>query len=180
MIKRIIKWAQERQLDKADFDPRVETINPLEEMLESFYLSGADPREVAEEVYEFMLKFGKPVETQKVERYLDRIDIVIYVLTGLMKLGVDIECALDETLKEIESRQQDPEQAKEWAENGPSGKWQKWKDQPKETLYKADYTKCIKKFQEQLRAQREQEAENKEYNETKLTEFLHKRFNEVK
>ena len=145
MIKRIIKWAEERQLDKAVFDPKVETINPLEEMLESFYLSGADPREVAEKVYDFMLTFGKPVETQKVERYLDRIDIVIYVLTGLMKLGVDIECAFDETLKEIESRKQDPEQAKEWAENGPSGKWQKWKKQPKETLYKANYKKCIKK-----------------------------------
>jgi D-mannonate dehydratase len=58
-------------------------------------------------------------------------------------LGYNFNCVMDETVKEISSRQQDPEQKVKWSTVGSQGeKWQKWKEQPKETLYKADYNKC--------------------------------------
>lgn len=59
-------------------------------------------------------------------------------------LGFDFIKAMQETLKEINSRVQDPEQKARW-ESGdrPAGeKWKKWKEQPEETLYKADYESC--------------------------------------
>jgi hypothetical protein len=60
-------------------------------------------------------------------------------------LGYDFECVMNETIKEISSRQQDPEQKKRWKKNGSNGeKWQKDKSQDKNTLYKADYSKCKK------------------------------------
>jgi len=58
-------------------------------------------------------------------------------------LGFDFNQCMDECLKEIESRKQDPAQKKEWEKNGITGKFQKWKEQPENTLYKADYSKCL-------------------------------------
>lgn len=58
-------------------------------------------------------------------------------------LGYCFRRAMKECLAEINSREQDLEQAKEWAKNGASGKWQKRLDQNPDTLYKADYTKAL-------------------------------------
>ena len=46
-------------------------------------------------------------------------------------------------LAEINSREQDLVQAKEWAENGASSKWLKNLSQDPTTLYKADYSKAL-------------------------------------
>lgn len=144
MINKIQEWAKERQLHKSKFDPKVETINVLEELLESFYLSGLDPRDVAKKVYEYMLTFGKPKEPT-VANYVDRIDAMVYILTGLMKLDINVDCAVKEVYKEISSRRQDSMQKIEWSKRGPYGKWLKDKNQPKETLYKPNFNKCILK-----------------------------------
>lgn len=60
------------------------------------------------------------------------------------ELGFEFKKCMIETLLEIESRQQDPEQKLRWKNQGGSlgEKWQKWREQPEETLYKADYKKC--------------------------------------
>ena len=59
------------------------------------------------------------------------------------ELGFDFIKCMSETLFEIESRQQDPEQKLLWEQRGSNGeKWQKWKEQPEDTLYKANYSKC--------------------------------------
>lgn len=58
-------------------------------------------------------------------------------------LGYCFRKAMKECLAEINSREQDLEQAKEWAENGASLKWQKRIDQSPDTLYKADYSKAL-------------------------------------
>lgn len=60
----------------------------------------------------------------------------------LQLLNYNVDLAMEETIKEISSRRQDPEQAHQWSINGPSGKWQKDKQQDPATLYTADYTKC--------------------------------------
>lgn len=56
-------------------------------------------------------------------------------------LGYCFREAMKECLAEINSREQDLEQAKDWAENGASGKW--LKDVNSTTMYKADYSKAL-------------------------------------
>ena len=58
-------------------------------------------------------------------------------------LGYCFRRAMKECLAEINSREQDPQQAKDWAKNGASSKWQKRLDQNPDTLYKADYSKAL-------------------------------------
>ena len=58
-------------------------------------------------------------------------------------LGYCFRKAMKECLAEINSREQDPIQAEEWARNGASGKWLKNQNQSPDTLYKADYTKAL-------------------------------------
>ena len=58
-------------------------------------------------------------------------------------LGYCFRKAMKECLAEINSREQDPQQAKDWAENGASSKWEKNRSQNPDTLYKADYSKAL-------------------------------------
>ena len=58
-------------------------------------------------------------------------------------LGYCFRKAMKECLAEINSREQDLTQAKEWAENGASSKWLKNKSQNPDTIYKADYSKAL-------------------------------------
>lgn len=77
------------------------------------------------------------------EEMIDALCDLIVVATGaIWKLRYNPELAMRETLKEINSRQQDPIQKKQWEENGADGKWRKWIHQPSNTLYKADYSKA--------------------------------------
>lgn len=68
--------------------------------------------------------------------------IISSSIRELVNLGYDYEKCMLETIKEISSRIQDPNQMKDWAENGVSGKWLKDKNQPESTKYKADYDSC--------------------------------------
>lgn len=70
------------------------------------------------------------------------IDILKHSKSMMIELGYDFEKCMLETIKEISSREQDPKQKEEWSKNGPSGKWQKNKQQNPDTLYKADYESC--------------------------------------
>ena len=63
--------------------------------------------------------------------------------TRVKSLGYCFRKAMKECLAEINSREQDPIQAEEWAKNGASSKWEKRLDQNPDTLYKADYTKAL-------------------------------------
>ena len=56
-------------------------------------------------------------------------------------LGYCFRRAMKECLAEINSREQDPQQAKDWAENGASGKW--LKNLNSTHTYKADYSKAL-------------------------------------
>jgi hypothetical protein len=70
------------------------------------------------------------------------INILKHSKSMMIELGYDFEKCMIETIKEISSREQDPIQKEEWSKNGPSGKWQKNKQQNPDTLYKADYESC--------------------------------------
>ncbi|MDB4681386.1 hypothetical protein OAE88_00600 [bacterium] len=67
-------------------------------------------------------------------------DIIVFCIGALWKLGYTPSLAMEETLKEIESRNQDKEQEKDWFMNGASGKWKKSKSQT--NMYTADYNKA--------------------------------------
>ena len=63
--------------------------------------------------------------------------------TQVKSLGYCFRKAMKECLAEINSREQDLQQAKDWAENGASLKWLKNLSQDPTTLYKADYSKAL-------------------------------------
>jgi len=81
--------------------------------------------------------------TNHLAHYPDREDLkksLDTLLTlDLPNLGIVPDLAMKQCLKEISSRVQDPVQAEDWKVNGPSGKWQKDRNQDPSTLYKADY-----------------------------------------
>lgn len=83
-------------------------------------------------------RIGTQLETQS--EHL--INILKHSKSMMIELGYDFEKCMLETIKEISSREQDPKQKEEWSKNGPSGKWQKNKQQNPDTLYKADYESC--------------------------------------
>jgi len=63
------------------------------------------------------------------------------------KRGFDFKALTLEKIKVLESRKQCPEQKKDWALNGMSGKWEKDSKQDKDTLYKINFDKCKFNYQ---------------------------------
>ena len=83
--------------------------------------------------------------TNNTNEIVDALSDIIVIATGeLTKLKYNPELVLKQTVKEISSRQQDPEQAKAWAAGNkqPGEKWNKDKSQDPSTLYTADYSTC--------------------------------------
>ena len=82
---------------------------------------------------------NQPIEGQLLEYYQEFVKIPNIV----KELGFDFVKCMDECLKEISSRKQDPAQNLKWENQGGSlgEKWQKDLNQNPDTLYKADYKK---------------------------------------
>jgi NTP pyrophosphatase (non-canonical NTP hydrolase) len=83
-------------------------------------------------------------KNDKIE-FLDALaDIVVISVGEIRKMNYDPELVLNEVVKEISSRRQDPEQSKRWANGGKEDgeKWLKDKSQDTKTLYKADFSKA--------------------------------------
>ena len=71
---------------------------------------------------------------------LDALADIIVIATGeIRKMGYDPELVLNEVVKEISSREQDPFQKARWRDGAKVAgeKWEKWEAQPEDTLYKA-------------------------------------------
>ena len=91
---------------------------------------------IQEELQEYL-------DAQTVEERIDAIGDIIVLSVNEMELeGYNVDLVMKQILKEISSRVQDPDQLKDWLENGPSGKWQKYRAQPIGTLYTADFSCC--------------------------------------
>lgn len=95
----------------------------------------------------------KELELEKIEKgfrptFQQHAWSIIYEVKGLTEnLGFDFYKCMIETIKEIESREQDPEQKKEWEYKIKNkieikDKWRKNNHQKEETKYKADYESC--------------------------------------
>lgn len=82
----------------------------------------------------------------KIEMPVQIINILNIIITMCDELVAakryDFRKVLNEKILTINSRFQCPQQKKDWIKNGANSKWQKMRNQPKETLYVADYSKC--------------------------------------
>lgn len=90
------------------------------------------------------LKLG--LKNNDLHEIIDAANDLIAALDGLItQHKYNPELTLKQTVKEITSRKQDPNQADAWSKN-PNlqniEKWQKDKSQDPSTLYKADYSTC--------------------------------------
>jgi hypothetical protein len=155
-IKEVERFAKDRLIDEMDYDALNYATNVIEELFEgNFVKISKDRRAKLKErvraffittIEEMELELEDYTEEEKEYETADYIcDILVFSLTEVMKLGYNPECALLETAKEINSRQQDPKQKEAWNKDPKlkaKQKWQKNELQKPETLYKADYSKC--------------------------------------
>lgn len=114
ILERIVNWQKSRGLIKnpKNFNVNVESLNLLEEIIELNYnLKSKQAREIAillEEVIQDKLKYDHEIfdpntsDNQKIDALCD---LIVYATGAIRKLGYNPKHAMDETLKEIESRQ---------------------------------------------------------------------------
>ena len=103
IINRIVKWNQERELDKQQFDLKIESTHILEELIEaqSKFIDSDKARKLANQVYGFIQIPEEKNEKNIVDAFAD---IIVYAIGSILKLGYNPIDVMDEVLKEIESR----------------------------------------------------------------------------
>ena len=129
-------WATERGLDKIPFDKAGYTTNIIEELCEIWGVPKELHRPLAKNLTELIS--NESVEEVTFHEVTDGIcDISVFSATAQVQRSVDMNKAMGEVHKEINSRT-----------GGYSDKEKKWvKDETKKHLwYKADFSKC--KYQE--------------------------------
>lgn len=134
------KWRKDRNITEPN--PKAYIANILEELLEIVY---EDKKEIKYYQNEIMDKyfFEELFKNISEERILDAIqDNRVFSENETELMGYDADKTLNEVIKEVSSRKQDPDQFIEWQQTKPFGKWKKDINQPKETLYKADFSIC--------------------------------------
>ncbi len=173
-IKHFVK---KNNLHKLGFNPLEYATNVVEELLELLTdMESKEAREFAKATVDRWVKVYN-IDVKKIQEHkaIDSIgDIIVFSTDAIMKNEYCVDCVLTEIGKEINSRKQDPEQAKRWAEEGPQQgeKWQKDLNQSQEEKYQADFTNC--KLSSFLN---EKEKVAEDYNSDS---WLIERFNKVK
>ena len=98
-----------------------------------------------EKLEEELQEFREAYEANDTEGMVDALqDLTVIAAGETVKLGFNPELCLKQTVKEISSREQCPDQAASWAKGDrmPGEKWLKNRDQDPATLYSADYSTC--------------------------------------
>ena len=115
--------------------------NIIEELLEPLYTKEA-VKEFTKEIVDKY--YAEGIEPAGSNCILDSIcDIQVFSINEVELMGYYNNNCMDETVKEISSRQQDPIQKDFWDIWGYDGtKWKKDPIQDPSTLYTADYRKC--------------------------------------
>lgn len=132
-------WRKDRNITKADY--LVFVGNILEELLEPIYEKVAVDdikTKIVNQYFSYVDEF-KWNENNIVDAIQD---IQVFCINETELMGYDNLKCNDEVFKEINSRLQDPRQAMQWSVNGSTGKWKKDINQPKESLYTANYKEC--------------------------------------
>ena len=94
-----------------------------------------------EELEEFDEAFAKADTHEMIDALAD---LIVIAAGEMVKLGFNPELCLKQTVKEISSREQSPEQLLSWqaGEKQLGDKWLKNPKQDPSTLYSADYSTC--------------------------------------
>ena len=109
IISGIVDWNKERMLDQQNFDPKVENINCVEEIIECYQLSSGEPiksevsRKISQEIIDEIDKYLTISNDKEVlvDSFADRI---VYSIGAILKLGYDPQKVMEEVFKEISSR----------------------------------------------------------------------------
>jgi len=140
IIDNIVKWQEERLLDKQEFNSFNELTNISEELLESLgYQISKELRpefkeQLLNSITELTTKLKIPTVDIKEEDVVDAYaDIIVFSIGALLKLGYEPTKVLEETYKEINSR----------TGKIVDGKFQKdVSNEAKSKWVKADYSKA--------------------------------------
>ena len=115
--------------------------NIIEELLEIVHTDKRIIKHLQDEIMDRYFDFDNELVDEN--RLVDAInDIQVFSINECECMGFDNDLTMHETIKEIDSRLQDPTQREQWRTERPSGKWNKWREQPKDTLYTANYAQC--------------------------------------
>lgn len=129
-------WAEERLIHKVPFDKVGYTQNIIEELCEMWGLNSDQTRVVAKTLTAHIYSVSQKYDAVSEEATTDAInDISVFSATAQVQRGIDMNKAMEETYKEINSRQG------EYIEE--EKKWCKFTDDYHKSLwYKADYSNC--------------------------------------
>ena len=138
LTENLKQWRKARNITKADYLTFVG--NVLEELLEPLYCNKDEITYIKSKILDRYFDDGINIDKNDI---IDAIqDIQVFCINETELMGYDNLKCNNEVFKEINSRVQDPQQKEEWKLKGAYGKWKKWQEQPKETLYKANYGVC--------------------------------------
>lgn len=113
LIKEMVRFQTDRQLDKIEFDVRIASINIIEELLEAHGVNDTKDRKYSKDIYDYLShivgdvaylepeNFSPPTEHDVVDAFAD---ICEFSVGEPLKLGYDAELVLGEMTKEIHSR----------------------------------------------------------------------------
>lgn len=146
LAKALRDWRSERNITTIDRATYVKQV--IEEIFELYLTDKKAIDKNTESLYNTWFLHLESLPEDK-ERLVDSaIDQIVFGTNFVELNGYDCNKASEEVYKEISSRKQDLRQKIEWETKGASGKWQKDKQQDKETLYQADFSKCKLKSDE--------------------------------
>lgn len=129
-------WRKDRNITNANYLTFVG--NVLEELLEPVFDKIFIPK-IKQDILNEYFQYGEVDELEVIDTIKD---IKVFAVNETELMGYcDIKTD-EEVFKEINSRVQDPQQKEEWKLKGTYGKWKKYGQQDKETLYKANYGVC--------------------------------------
>lgn len=139
IYKLLAIWRKERNITNPDY--RVYFQNIIEELFEPLGYSKEEISIIKIDIYnkyypnELVLNENLVVDTI--------CDIKVFSINELGTMKYNGKKCMKETIKEISSRKQNPQQKEEWDKNGANGKWLKSElEEHKALWYKADYSKC--------------------------------------
>lgn len=137
VLAEIVEWNKERQLIGKNVDIQMETSFILEELLEmSTTMKSEEAREVSKELAADIKEMSAGYQPTPSQICDAACDIIVFATGIIRKSGYDPDLAMEEVLKEINSRI--------GADDG-TGKWVKDKSpEAKANWYKADFTKAKK------------------------------------
>ncbi len=138
LTENLKEWREDRNIKNSN--TRVFIENILEELLEIYYV---DKEMIKACKNDIMSDYFCLPELNEINT-IDAIqDIQVFCINETELMGYDnIKCN-SEVFKEINSREQDPQQFAEWQKFGASGKWKKSeREEHKARWYKADYESC--------------------------------------